>query len=189
MRYRSKPESPIERCRWKDNHSRDREDREMEGAFPTGSQSCRSTQTCRHPGGLDQITEAEVREAIKAQKNGKAPGSDSVCAEMLKADEQETHSILCQIFQRIWDEEDTPDDWKTGTIIKLPKKGDLGNCNNWRGITLLSITCKIFSRIILKRISAATDTILRQEQAGFRRGKSCIDHIFTLRQILEQSTE
>ena len=57
------------------------------------------------------------------------------------------------------------------------------------GITLLSITCKIFSRIILKRISAATNTILRQEQTGFRRGKSCIDHIFTLRQILEQSTE
>ena len=51
------------------------------------------------------------------------------------------------------------------------------------------MTCKIFSRIILKTISAATDTFLRQEQAGFRRGKSCIDHIFTLRQILEQSTE
>ena len=50
---------------------------------------------------LDQITEAEVREAIKAQKNEKAPGSDSVCAEMLKADEQETPRILCQIFQRI----------------------------------------------------------------------------------------
>ena len=28
-----------------------------------------------------------------------------------------------------------------------------------------------------------------QEQAGIRRVKSCIDHIFTLRQILEQSTE
>ena len=108
---------------------------------------------------------------------------------MLKADEQETPRILCQIFQRIWDEEDTPDDWKTCTIIKLPKKGDLGNCNNWRGITLLSMTCKIFSRIILKRISAAIDTILRQEQAGFRRGKLCIDHIFSLRQIFEQSTE
>ena len=51
------------------------------------------------------------------------------------------------------------------------------------------MTCNIFNRIILKKISAATDTILRQEQAGFRRGKSCTDHIFTLPQILEQSTE
>ena len=55
-----------------------------------------------------------------------------------------------------------------------------------------NLTYKMFSRIILKRISTAADTILCQEQAGFRRGKSCIDHIFTLRQILqimEQSTE
>ena len=101
---------------------------------------------------------------------------------MLKADEQETPRILCQIFQRIWDEEDTPDDWMIEMI-------GLGNCNNWQGITLLSMTCKIFSCIILKRISAATDTILCQEQARFRRGKSCIDHIFTLWQILEQSME
>ena len=72
---------------------------------------------------------------------------------------------------------------------RAKKEQWMSACNTWRGITLLSMTCKIFSRIIMKRISAATDTILRQEQAGFRRGKSCIDHIFTLRQILEQSTE
>ena len=54
---------------------------------------------------------------------------------------------------------------------------------------MLSVTCKIFSCIILKRISAATETIHRQEQTGFRRGKSCTDHMLTLRQILEQSAE
>ena len=73
-------------------------------------------------------------------------------------------------------EEGTPEVWKTGTIIKLPKKGDLGNYNNIDNLVIDAI--KIFSRLILKRIPAATDTKLRQEQAGFRRGKSCIDHIF-----------
>ena len=63
---------------------------------------------------------------LKAQKNEKAPGSDSVCAEMLKADEKETPRILCQIFQRIWDEEDTPDDWKTGHNYQATKEGRLG---------------------------------------------------------------
>jgi len=100
-----------------------------------------------------------------------------------------TPQLLCQILQKIWDSEEAPSDWKTGTIVKLPKKGDLGNCNNWRGITLLSLTSKIFSRIILQRITTAVDGILRQEQASFRKGKSCIDHIFVLRQILEQSHE
>ena len=46
-----KGESPTERRRWKDHHSREREEREMEVAFPIGSQLCRSTQICRYPGG------------------------------------------------------------------------------------------------------------------------------------------
>ncbi|KAI0231053.1 hypothetical protein LSAT2_018566 [Lamellibrachia satsuma] len=56
-------------------------------------------------------------------------------------------------------------------------------------ITLLSITSKVFSRVIFDRISEALDPLLRKEQAGFRKGKSCGDHIFTLRQILEQCQE
>ena len=131
----------------------------------------------------------EVRDAIHKLKNGKAPGQDGVCAEMLKAEEQVTPRILQRILQDVWDTEEIPEDWKKGVVVKLPKKGDLGNCNNWRGITLLSLTSKVFSRIILQRITSAVDTLLRQEQAGFRKGRSCIDHIFVLRQILEQSHE
>jgi endonuclease/exonuclease/phosphatase family metal-dependent hydrolase len=138
---------------------------------------------------LGDITVDEVKQAIHKLKNGKAPGEDGVCPEMLKVEDTVTPQLLCQIFQKIWDSEEAPSDWKTGTIIKLPKKGDLGNCNNWRGITLLSLTSKIFSRILLQRITSAVDGILRQEQAGFRKGKSCIDHIFVLRQILEQTHE
>ncbi|XP_062614538.1 uncharacterized protein LOC134276298 [Saccostrea cucullata] len=84
-----------------------------------------------------------------------------------------------RIIQDIWDKEDIPDDWKKGVIIKLPKKGDLGDCINWRGITLLYLTSKVFSQTILQRITAAVDDILRQEQAGFRKWKSCVDHIFS----------
>ena len=39
------------------------------------------------------------------------------------------------------------------------------------------------------RLSDAIDTILRKEQAGFRPGVGCIDHIFTLRNIFEQCIE
>ena len=138
---------------------------------------------------LGNITVTEVNEAIHKLKNGKAPGDDGVCPEMLKAEDTMTPQLLCQILQKIWDSEEAPSEWKTGIIVKLHKKGDLGNCNNWRGITLLSLTSKIFSHIILQRITTAVDGILRREQAGFRKGKSCIDHIFVLRQILEQSHE
>lgn len=52
------------------------------------------------------------------------------------------------------------------------------------GIALLSLTSKVF-----RNITAAVGDILCQEQAGFRKEKSCIGHIFALRQLLEQSRE
>ena len=108
-KYRSKPESPTERCRWKDQHSREREDREVEGIFPTGSPSCRSTRTCRHPRGSRWPRPNNKQKSEKPLKPRRMEKHQeaTTSAEMLKADEQETPRILCQIFQGIWDEEDT----------------------------------------------------------------------------------
>ena len=76
----------------------------------------------------------EVKRAIKALKDGKTPGKDQIYAEMLKADLQITATLLTDILRDIWESEEAPLSWKTGLIVKLPKKGDLTNCNNWRGI-------------------------------------------------------
>ena len=73
--------------------------------------------------------------------------------------------------------------------MKIPKKGALRNCNNWRGITLLSVPSKILAKLIIRRISEAVDQQLRKEQTGFRKGWGCTDQIFTLRNIIEQCTE
>ncbi|XP_056020452.1 uncharacterized protein LOC130054512 [Ostrea edulis] len=131
----------------------------------------------------------EVKKAITKLKNGKAAGIDQIHAELFKAEEYWTPTLLTNILQKIWESEKTPSFWKTGLIVKLPKKGDLSNCNNYRGIMLLSVTMKVLSRVILDRIAEVTDPLLRQEQAGFRKGKSCADQLFALRQILEQSNE
>jgi hypothetical protein len=62
-------------------------------------------------------------------------------------------------------------------------------CNNWRGIILLSIPSKVFCIVLISRNTEAVDKKQRQEQAGFRKGRGCIDHIFVLRNILEQCYE
>ena len=64
-----------------------------------------------------------------------------------------------------------PEDWSKGIVEKLPKKGDKGKCDNWRGITLLSIPGKILCRIILKRTDKAIDSKIREEQARTGREK------------------
>ena len=49
-----------------------------------------------------------------------------------------------------------------GNVIKLPKKGDLSNCNNYRGI-MLSVG-KVLNRILLERMKEAVDPMLRDQQ-------------------------
>ena len=60
---------------------------------------------------------------------------------------------------------------------------------NWRGITLLAVPSKVFCKILLGRIDEVIDNKLREEQAGFRRGRGCIDQIFAIRNIIEQCIE
>ena len=132
-------------------------------------------------------TKAEVLKAIMTLKSGKAAGPDGIPAEALKMDPETTANLMTPLLQKVWEEGKVPADWKKGYLFKLPKKGDLSQCKNWRGIMLLSIPSKILSRIILERLKYALDDKLRQEQAGFRRNKSCTDQIATLRIIIEHS--
>ena len=74
-------------------------------------------------------------------------------------------------------------------IVELPKKGNLSNCNNWRGITLLSIPGKVLSIILLNRLKDSIDLKLKEQQAGFRSNRSCSEQIFRLKNIIEQWIE
>jgi len=81
----------------------------------------------------------EVKSAIKATKNGKAAGLDNVVAELLKTDLDERTQELIKLFNKVKEEGVTPKSWNRGLMVKLPKKGDLRECTNWRGITLLPV--------------------------------------------------
>ena len=78
--------------------------------------------------------------------------------------------------------------WTKGLIVKLPKNGDLRDCGNWRGITLLNTIYKIVATIIQNRLQCLEEP-LRDEQAGVRANRSCVDQANTLRIIIEQSVE
>ena len=135
------------------------------------------------------ITKAEIRTAIRKMKNGKSGGKDNITVELLKADIDVSEEWLEDLFKTIWDSEEVPKSWKQGLIVKIPKKGDLTKCGNWRGITLTSVPSKVFGRVIIDRIRDGVDNKLRKEQAGFRRGRSTVEQIFILRNIIEQVAE
>ncbi|GFR61508.1 endonuclease-reverse transcriptase [Elysia marginata] len=131
----------------------------------------------------------EIVDAIKQLNQGKAAGPDLIPPEALKADVNTTSTFLCPLFAKVWTSGKYPIDWKEGHLVKIPKKGDPSRYENYRGITLLSIPGKVFNRVLLNRIKAATDPKLRDEQAGFRSNRSTTDQIATLTIIVEQSLE
>ena len=135
------------------------------------------------------ITRAEVRNAIKKLKNGKAAGCDNIPPKAIKGGGEVSEEVLLGFCNRIWNEEKVPEEWKKGTVIKLPKKADLNHCRNWCGIMLLNMASKVFCRVILERVKTALDKTLRDEQGWFRAGRSCTDQIATPRIIVEQSIE
>ncbi|KAH9585462.1 hypothetical protein MS3_00006704 [Schistosoma haematobium] len=65
------------------------------------------------------------------------------------------------------------------------KKGSCRLCDDYQGIILLQIASKLLVSVILRRLFKTGERLTREEQVGFRSGRGCIDHIFTLRQMLE----
>jgi len=137
----------------------------------------------------EPISRGEIRTALTQQKNAKAPGVDKIPLEALKEVGPCTVEALHRIFNFVWEKEEIPDNWKRGLLVKLAKKGDLSLCGNWRGIMLLSIPSKVLTQVILNRMKVFVDDVLRDEHVGFRKDCSCIDQIFTLRIIVEQTNE
>jgi len=42
--------------------------------------------------------------------------------------------VLQPLFIDIWEKEELPREWTQGNIVQIPKKGNLADCNNWRGL-------------------------------------------------------
>lgn len=89
-----------------------------------------------------------------------------------------------------WNSGYLPDVLRDANIITIYKnKGDRADCNNFRGISLLSLAGKIFARTILPRLQILADRILPESQCGFRAGCSIADMVFCVRQLQEKCIE
>lgn len=87
---------------------------------------------------------SELEVALKHTSTGKAPGTDEIPADLLKCDNRllpHLYNLLCFSQRR----EKFPTAMKVDKIMTLLKKGDKGDCNNYRGISLFSMTGKVFA--------------------------------------------
>lgn len=123
---------------------------------------------------------------MKKMKNNKADGPDCIVIERINMGGQK---LLGYLEDLCLNNGEIPDSWKTANVIILYKKGDKEDIGKYRPISLLSHLYKLLTKILNNRIANKLDDIKPVEQAGFRRGYSTIDHLHTLRQVIEKSQE
>ncbi|PSN38555.1 hypothetical protein C0J52_14819 [Blattella germanica] len=138
---------------------------------------------------VEEPSAIEVEIAIEKLKMYKASGIDGIPAELIKSGGEKLREKIHRLLSLIWKQETLPNEWKESVIIPIYKKGDKMDCNNYRGISLLSTSYKILKNILVSRLTPFIDEIIGDHQCAFRRNRSTIDLIFSIRQILEKKWE
>jgi exonuclease III len=127
----------------------------------------------------------ELDEVIKAMPRHKSADAEDMTGELIKYGGNALHSLILAMINRCWLSERTPNSWGQGVIVNLFKDGNPNDPGNYRGITLIPVIRKLFSNMLRKRIEKGVT--LHESQAAFREGRSCVDHIYTLSQIVNAS--
>jgi hypothetical protein len=95
----------------------------------------------------------EFEMAVEKLKRHRSPGIDQVPPELIKAGGRTIHSEIHKLTEEL------PEEWKELIILPIHKKGDETECNNYRGISLLSTSYKILSNILLSRLISYAEEI------------------------------
>ena len=136
------------------------------------------------PISCEPFTRDELSSVIGTIKSSKAPGLDNIPPTVWK--EPLLHAELLHFCNDALINGNVPNEWTTAAIIPFPKKGDLTKPENYRGISLSPIAAKIYNKLILNRIQPFIDPLLRPNQNGFRKGRSTLPQILSIRRILEE---
>ena len=93
-------------------------------------------------------TSDEFQRVLRKLQPRKVGGDSGVIPEMLVFSGPVLHTVLLDLFQRVWKEGQVFAAWRDALVVPVPKKGDLTMCDNWRGISLLDVAGKLLGRIV-----------------------------------------
>jgi len=87
--------------------------------------------------------------ATEKLRRHKSPSIDQIAAELIKAGGRTIHFKIHTLVNSISNQEELPEKWKESIIVPIHKKGDKTDCSNYTGISRLSTTYTVLSKILL----------------------------------------
>ena len=108
-------------------------------------------------GPLDNsISQEEIMTALKSLKNSSSCGIDSITNDIMKIFVENYAEFTANLFNSILESNNIPVEWSTSILLPLHKKGSKSSIV--RGISLISVFCKLFCLILNKRLVACATT-------------------------------
>jgi hypothetical protein len=139
-----------------------------------------------------KISKTEIKALIKALPNKKAPGPDTITAEMLKYGGNAVVKMMKRLLNAVLGANEIPANMNRASIVLLPKEQDkVHDPSLRRPISLMNTSLKLLDKRLKINLGEHIDklNLLSREQAGFRAGMSCMNHILTLEQICQIQAE
>ena len=113
----------------------------------------RKLKTFKNEMGTTTFTNEKVAACIKKLNSGKSSDEFGLCAEQLKAAGEVILPVVRDIFNEILKSGTVPDYFKGGILTPVPKCGkDPKLMDNYHGITVTSVTGKLFEELLLLRL-------------------------------------
>lgn len=130
----------------------------------------------------------ELRTALACLKTGKSCSVDDLLGEYVKIFGEMFEDTLLSIINTIFIEKLYPSQWPTNFLKPIFKKGSTLDPDNYRGLAVGSAFAKLFSFILLNRLTEFIDIkkLISPNQIGFMKLMGTSDHIFLLRTIVEK---
>ena len=122
------------------------------------------------------FSELLISDAIKELSANSAAGPDGLPASLLINCCAELTPILAIIFKESFTKGVIPMLFKRAAIVPIFRSGDKTQASNYRPISLTSVVCKVFERVIRKQVFSylSEHNFLNETQHGFRGGRSCL---------------
>jgi hypothetical protein len=136
------------------------------------------------PADDSEPTLEEVQAAAGRLRNLSAPGEEGVSPFLLKC--PEVVAWMHRVIIATWRGGRAPDSWRHALLVALWKgKGTRLLGDNYRGVTLISLTSKVYVHLLHQRIREHLLAGLHEAQCGFRPGRGTGDQLFSMRRVQE----
>ena len=135
-----------------------------------------------------EITREAVQKKLEKLNVTKSCGPDNMHPFVLQKTARATSRPLELIFRKSLENGECPEDWRSANVTPIHKKGDRTDPSNYRPVSLTSQVCKVLESLVRDHIieHLSKNDILRDEQHGFREGRSCLTNLL---ETVEQWTE